>query len=71
MAIAIIPGMKVIAYSSYNGDLERRALTGVVEGQDFPVVWVCKEVEWSEARDQGPDSPDAVPWPAEDVRPAD
>ena len=48
--------------------LPRCALSGVVEGADFPVVWVCREEEWERARAEGRE-PDGVPWPAEDVRP--
>jgi hypothetical protein len=48
--------------------LPRRALGGVVDGADFPVVWVCREEEWQAAQREGRE-PDGVPWPAEDVRP--
>lgn len=46
--------------------LERRALTGVTRGGDFPVVWACSEREWEAARAEGRE-PDGIPWPAEDV----
>jgi hypothetical protein len=48
--------------------LRRRALGGVVDGVDFPVVWVCREEEWHAARREGRE-PEGVPWPAEDVHP--
>jgi hypothetical protein len=48
--------------------LRRRALGGVIDGVDFPVVWVCREEEWLAAQREGRD-PDGVPWPAEDVHP--
>lgn len=48
--------------------LPRRALGGIVDGEDFAVVWVCREEEWSAAQREGRE-PDRVPWPAEDVRP--
>jgi hypothetical protein len=48
--------------------LPRYALSGVVEGAGFPVVWVCGEEEWEKARAEGRE-PDGVPWPAEDVSP--
>lgn len=70
MAVTIVPGMKVIARSSFNGEIERRALTGVVDRRDFQVVWVCKESERSEAHESGIDAAEAIPWPAEDVWPA-
>lgn len=69
MAVSIVPGMKVIAHSSFNGDLERRAVSSVVDGHDFPVVWVCTEEEWSASQAAEEQKPDAIPWPAEDVRP--
>lgn len=46
--------------------LPRRALGGVKDGEDFPVVWVCREDEWVAASREGR-QPEGVPWPAEDV----
>jgi hypothetical protein len=46
--------------------LPRRALSDVVDGADFPVVWVCREEEWVAATREGR-APEGVPWPAEDV----
>jgi hypothetical protein len=46
---------------------QRRALTGVQQGDRFPVVWACRLEEWEAAQAEGRD-PEAVPWPAEDVR---
>jgi hypothetical protein len=44
----------------------KRALTSVVAGHDFPVVWVCRPEAWDEAiRDE--ESEVRIPWPAEDV----
>ena len=43
-------------------------MTGVIDGWDFPVVWVCTEEEWDGAT-AGGRSPDAIPFPANDVRP--
>ena len=48
--------------------LDRRAVSAVVRGRDFPVVWACRDEEWSAAAAEGR-QPDAVPWPAEDVEP--
>jgi hypothetical protein len=49
--------------------LKRWALSGIVEGGYFPVVWVCRQDELTLARDEGRE-PERVPWPAEDVWPA-
>lgn len=46
--------------------LPRLALSGVVQGGNFPVVWVCREDEWQLATSEGRE-PVRVPWPAEDV----
>ena len=49
------------------GELGQRvALTGVIAGHDFPVVWVCPAEEWDTAQREGRE-PEGVPWPAEDV----
>ena len=47
--------------------LTRRAITGVVAGEDFPVVWARSEEEWEDALN-GERPPEGVPWPAEDVQ---
>jgi hypothetical protein len=52
---------------AYGDQLRRRALSPVVPGYDFPVVWACREEEWEAAQAEGRD-PEATPWPAEDVR---
>ena len=65
---AIEIGQKVIARSSADKLLEKRALTGVVMGDDFPVVWVCPEEEWNAAQREGREA-DGVPWPADAVNP--
>ena len=43
-----------------------RALSGAIDGGDFPVVWVCGEREWEAAHAGGRD-PVGIPWPASDV----
>lgn len=63
-------GSKVAVRDAFGDELPRRAVTGVVDGDDFPVVWVCREEEWEAARAEGRE-PDAVPWPAEAVWSAD
>ncbi len=60
-------GAKVLARSAFDQLLERRAITGVVRGADFPVVWVCSEDEWETATREGRE-PEGDPWPAEDVK---
>jgi hypothetical protein len=45
---------------------ERRALTGVMMGEHFPVVWACRESEWLASSEAGRPA-EGVPWPAEDV----
>lgn len=61
----IHPGDRVEVLSM-TGPLARIATTTIVEGTRFPVVWVCREEEWTQAIQEGRE-PDAVPWPAEDV----
>jgi hypothetical protein len=46
---------------------QRRAVSGVEQGDRFPVVWACRLEEWDAAQAEGRD-PEVVPWPAEDVR---
>jgi len=63
----ITPGSRVLVRSADNRMVERRAVTGAVDGDDFLVVWVCHEDEWEAARAQNR-PPNALPWPAEDVQ---
>jgi hypothetical protein len=63
-------GSRVIARSADDQDLDKRALTGVVMGEDFPVIWVCREEEWSAAAREGRE-PVGVPWPADAVTPSE
>ena len=64
------PGMAVTVRTADGKELARVAVSGVVDGADFPVVWVCSEEEWAAAHGSG-NVPTALPWPAEDVRPAE
>jgi hypothetical protein len=57
----IEPGMSVWVKTAFGDELEKVAISGIVEGQDFPVVWVAPP---------GADEGEADPWPAEDVRAA-
>lgn len=63
---AIEPGARVIARRADDQTVERRAMTGIVQGEDFAVVWICAESEWEAAQADGRE-PQGVPWPAEDV----
>jgi len=46
---------------------QRRALSGVLPGDRFAVVWACRPEEWDAAQAEGRE-PEGVPWPADDVR---
>jgi len=43
------------------------ALGSVIQGYDFPVVWVCTQEEYARAQ-QTEDKPDGLPWPSSSVR---
>jgi hypothetical protein len=66
----IAPGARVIVRTATDDLVPCRATSGVVPGHSFPVVWVCTEDDWVAAQSQGVE-PDSVPWPAEDVQPAE
>jgi hypothetical protein len=53
------PGQTVLVLTAYGDWIKKEAVSGVVRGYDFPVVWV-KSVHKAGL---------PVPWPAEDVRP--
>lgn len=57
-------GDQVVVTDAAGKEHPRRAVTGVVRGHDFLVVWVCKEDRW-------PTEPSleagAIPWPADAV----
>jgi hypothetical protein len=63
----IEPGARVLVRSADNRLVARRAVTGVVQGRDFPVIWVCHEDAWDEAH-LGGQSPQGLPWPADAVQ---
>lgn len=63
----ITPGTLVEVVNARGERTERVALSGVVAGRDFPVVWVCRPEEMEAAAAEGRDA-EGVPWPAEDVR---
>ena len=60
-------GARVLARTSSDRMLERVAVTGVVQGMDFPVVWICGESEWKAANAAGRE-PEVVPWPASAIQ---
>lgn len=62
----IVAGMLVVAECADGKVLTRRAATGVVDGRDFPVVWLCREEDWPLADGE---ANIGVPWPAYAVRP--
>jgi hypothetical protein len=59
-------GQTVMVRTADDRMLERHALSEVVMGDDFEIVWVCREEEWLAAQAEGRE-PSAVPWPAEAV----
>lgn len=65
--MTINPGDKVLVRTAFGDEVERRALSGVTQGLDFLIVWVCEEGEWTRAQASGAD-PVGVPWPAEAVQ---
>lgn len=65
---SIETGARVQVRGATGRVLTKRALSEVVPGQDFQVVWACREEEWDASQAEGRE-PDGVPWPAEDVTP--
>gem|GEM_PF-2165107 len=64
----VLEGQLVTVRTADNRLLPRRAVTGVVEGHDFLVVWVCTDREWQRGS-VGVAPALAIPWPAADVMP--
>jgi hypothetical protein len=65
--MSIQPGTVVKVKTASGSELEKVATSGIVKGHDFAVVWVTSPSDWSRAQAVG-DKPQALPWPAEDVR---
>jgi hypothetical protein len=63
----IKPGDRLLVRTAFDDEVERRAVSGIEQGDKFPVVWVCPEEEWESARREGRD-PSADPWPVDAVR---
>lgn len=60
-------GDQLIVRNGRGRDIRCRAISGVMMGDDFPVVWACQEGEWEAAAVEDR-PPEGAPWPAEDVR---
>jgi hypothetical protein len=56
----------VIVVDAHGTQRRKRALSRVMQGGSFMVVWACREEEWQAAQAEGRD-PVGIPWPAEDV----
>jgi hypothetical protein len=67
VAMEIRRGIAVEVVNAFGQRQARVALTGVIAGRDFPVVWVCRREEW-EAAYREHREPEGMPYPAEDVR---
>jgi len=64
--LQIQPGARVLVRTASRQLLPRRAVTGIISGQDFPVVWVCREELWRPGL--RPQDPGPVPWPSDAVK---
>ena len=64
--MGIARGDRVIVENALGERSERVAMTGVVQGHDFMVVWVCRPDEWEAAQREGRD-PVGMPYPKDDV----
>lgn len=62
----ITEGSDVLVRTFDGRTVGRVAVTGIVRGDDFLVVWVCTPDEWRAARAESRE-PSAVPWPAPHV----
>jgi hypothetical protein len=49
------------------GRVHMVALGSVIQGYDFPVVWVCTQEEFARAQEEG-DEADGLPWPYSSLR---
>lgn len=61
----ITRGTLVEAVDARGSLVRLRALTGRVAGRDFPVVWVCADVDYTDDLEPA----DGVPWPADALSP--
>jgi hypothetical protein len=65
----IIPGDHLAARTARGTTVPRRAVSGVVAGNMFKIVWVCEESEYRAAASEHRE-PNATPWPANAVEKA-
>lgn len=63
----IQPGDELWVETATGEQLPKRAISAVVAGDAFDIVWVCREAEWEAAEAEGRE-PEGVPWPARDVK---
>lgn len=64
--VGIAAGDLVRVRTAFGRQVEKRAVTGVIPGDQFEVVRVCSPDEWTKAEITGR-APRSSPWPAEDV----
>ena len=67
MTETIAPGARVTVRTADDRLVDVRAITAVIHGLDFPVVWVCADDEWGAALAESRE-PQGIPWPAADVQ---
>lgn len=65
--MAIVSGDLVEVTTASGERVLMRALSGVMAGRDFEVVWVAMPEEWERAAREG-DEPDGLPWPSDALR---
>lgn len=65
--MAITPAAVVEVTTATDDVLLMRALSGPVQGRDFPIVWVCTEDEFARAQAAHED-PHRIPWPVNAVK---
>jgi len=63
----ISPGSRLLVRTAFGDEVERRAVSGIEQGDKFPIVRVSTEEEWERAKAEGRE-PQADPWPVEYVR---
>jgi hypothetical protein len=63
-------GDPIIVRDALGNELPRRATSSIDPGDEFAVVWACREEEWLAAIAESRE-PDSTPWPLEDVQVAE
>ena len=58
-------GDRVLAETAEHEWVRLRAVTGVQQGQDMQIVWLCEDADWDSA---AAGEPGALAWPIESVR---